>query len=71
MTEFEILCAPYRGTELPTDPGGLGGVPLGYPVGPGSPHRVFQGLVLPLGHLSRPWHYGPMAQRRLEEGRFK
>ena len=37
MTEFEIFIAPYRGTELPTDPEGLGGIPTGYPVGPGSP----------------------------------
>ena len=31
MAEFSLLCAPYRGTELPTDHKWLGGFPLGSP----------------------------------------
>ena len=49
MAEFDLLCAPYRGTALPTDHCWLGGIPTGYPVGPGSPHRLNQGLALPSG----------------------
>ena len=53
MAEFDLFCAPYRGTALPTDHCWLGGIPTGYPVGPGSPHRIDQGLALPFG-TSKP-----------------
>ena len=32
MAELGLNSAPYRGTALPTDPYGLGGLPLGSPV---------------------------------------
>ena len=31
MAEFDLIGAPYRGTELPTDHYWLGGIPLGSP----------------------------------------